>query len=153
ASATLATADSVVASGPCPSYSLTEVLADSSGDWDSDRLSNADEFYGLTDPCTFDAQTGQNASAGLAQAGGPCPSYSLIDVLDDPNGDWDGDRATNVTEFYDLGDPCIYEAAIDGEDAGEPAATGPCPSYSLTEVLADPTGDWDGDTATNADEF
>jgi len=154
ARATVASADTISAGGPCPSYSLALILEDPSGDWDRDRVSNVDEFYNQADPCVFDAEAAQAAVASGAQpATGPCPEYSLALVLEDATGDWDGDRVTNADEFYNQGDPCVAELVGGTDDPVAPVAQGPCPDYSLALVLEDPEGDWDGDTVSNADEF
>ena len=146
-------------SGVCPSFSIDDVYADADGDWDGDRASNLNEFFNNSDPCLFDAK----ATTLIAQSGGDlttpladqCLSYGIDEVLADADGDWDGDRISNATEFYNSLNPCDYDILDTFQAAALPAATGvtPCPSYSVTDVYDDPSGDWDLDGQTNIAEF
>lgn len=56
-----------------------------------------------------DANTGHHDSP----SSGPCPNWSIQDVLDDRDSDWDGDRISNVDEIYVAGglDPCVYDSS------------------------------------------
>jgi hypothetical protein len=56
-----------------------------------------------------DANTGHTYSSNS----GPCPHWSIQNVLDDPDSDWDGDRVSNVDEVYVAGglDPCKHDSA------------------------------------------
>ena len=138
----------------CPAYTVNDVYADPTGDWDNDRASNLDEFNSNEDPCEFDEDaTPSLATTDTVTVEGPCPAYSIEQVLEDPTGDWDRDRATNVDEFFNNGDPCQFD--VDASEDVELLATagGPCPAYSLSLVLEDPTGDWDRDQVSNVDEF
>jgi len=92
----------------CPGFSFDDVLADPDGDWDGDRRTNVDEFYGNADPCVAAAEINGAVAVSVPKVTGDvCPAYSLGDVLADPDGDWDGDRRTNADEFYGLSDPCV----------------------------------------------
>jgi len=51
----------------------------------------------------------QPAEASLFS--GPCPSYSIQDVFDDPNGNWDGDQVKNSDELYNGLNPCLVDTA------------------------------------------
>ena len=140
----------------CPVYSVADVEADPLGDWDSDRQTNLDELYNNSNPCIADADaTPTTGDSEFVTAQGPCPSYSLDAVLADPDGDWDGDQATNVDEFYANDNPCEFDGDASPtlvSDRNLPVG-GPCPDFSFDDVMADPAGDWDGDQITNSDEF
>lgn len=99
------------------------------------------------------------AQASIEIAGTPCPSYSVQDVFDDPNGDWDNDGITNKVEFLNGQNPCT-------KDDGTFCKANPslcsrykwyrfCQNNSWTrsDVEADPKGDWDGDGFTNSQEL
>ena len=138
----------------CPVYSVADVYANPTGDWDNDQASNIDEFDTDNNPCEFDEDAiASIASADTISATGPCPSYSQTAVLDDPTGDWDRDRATNVDEFYSNSNPCVFNASAAENAAPTSTVTGPCPSFSFEDVLDDADGDWDNDRVSNVDEL
>ena len=92
ATATQISETNAPAGGPCPDFSSEAVMAEPNGDWDGDRVSNSDEFFGNSQPCVFEAELATSSDDRVAV--GPCPGYSAPDVLADPDGDWDGDTAT-----------------------------------------------------------
>ena len=97
---------------PCPGFNVADVLADPDSDWDQDRISNTFEFYNNMNPCVYTAEV--LASVGTfipgPKAGSPCPNFTLDNIFNDPDSDWDNDGKTNVAEFYDNGQPCVYQA-------------------------------------------
>jgi len=129
------------ATTPCPSYSLADVNADPTGDWDQDRSTNSFEFFNSLNPCEYQAPVEQDGDFTPPPVpGSPCPSFSVENVFDDPDGDWDNDDKTNVAEFYDNGNPCAFDANL---TVGRPTATAtptpaPSPTPSPTAIVPDP---------------
>lgn len=141
------------ASGPCPSWSIQDVLDDPGGDWDRDRVSNADEIYvaGGLNPCRYDStkfcELQPASCTGYARnrvyhrrpvvticSGG---YWNWNAVSASPSTDWDADGITNLAEANAGANPC----------------TKPCPVTYQIDVALNPWGDWDGDGRSNVDEF
>ena len=80
------------ATTPCPNFSVADVNEDPTGDWDQDRSTNSFEFYNDLNPCEYQApvEDAGDFTPGPGP-GSPCPDFSVGDVFDDPDGDWDGD--------------------------------------------------------------
>ena len=92
----------------------------------------------------------------------PCPRYSIQDVLDDQDGDWDRDRVSNAAEIYVAGglNPCVYDSTnfcnlqpqFCYDYVYSPGYTCASGYWSWSEVNANPWADWDGDGVSNYTE-
>lgn len=93
----------------------------------------------------------------------PCPNYSIQDVFDDPNGNWDGDLVRNSDELYNGLNPCMLDTQNFCAGGGNPLCLYPQAHRRghgyvkhLTpcqrSVNAYPNGDYDGDGIANATE-
>jgi hypothetical protein len=103
----------------------------------------------------------RNADASADPATSPCPSYSIQDVFDDPNSDWDRDRVNNKDELYNNLNPCTYDTdTFCGTSGnvlcrygayGTTVPTSLCYSsnWAWADVYAAPNADWDRDAITN----
>ena len=89
----------------------------------------------------------------------PCPHFSIQDVFDDPNGDWDHDHVTNSVELYNGLKPCVADSST--FCASQPTLctvthnhTSTCASghWTWNGVNANPNGDWDNDGVSNRTE-
>ena len=142
-------------SSPCPRWSLQAVLDDPNGDWDRDRVTNADEIYvaGGLNPCVHDstqfcsvqpASCWRYLSTDVVYYYHPAPVVTICSggywnwtaVNAHPYGDWDGDGVNNHTEAANGANPCIA----------------PCPTAYYVDVALNPWGDWDGDGRSNYSE-
>ncbi len=99
------------------------------------------------------------AAEASAFSGPPCPRYSIQDVFDDPNGDWDRDGVKNADELYNGLDPCTVDTSAFCSGGGNPLCWYPTyvyVSYSSacqTSITAYPTADYDGDGVSNNAEI
>jgi len=64
-------------------------------------------------------------TADAAASGNPCPHFSIQDVFDDPNGNWDGDQINNSDELYNGLNPCIVDSASVCNPGGNPICNYP----------------------------
>ena len=130
------------------------MLEDPTGDWDRDRATNVDEFFNNGDPCQFDVDASEDVEFA-------CHRWrSLPGVLALPSCSKtrpvtgtatksqtsmsSTTRPTHVSPMPRLATSRLQRSPLQPDRA---------PSYSVDLVNADPMGDWDGDTATNSDEF
>ncbi|MFT4989150.1 MAG: hypothetical protein ACI9BK_001924, partial [Acidimicrobiales bacterium] len=106
----LATGIGDPATTPCPEYAIEDVIADQYSDWDRDGILNGFEFHNNLNPCVSDEQVPASLPNFVPpepdQSVTPCPIYSVEAILDDPDGDWDYDRASNSFELYNNSNPC-----------------------------------------------
>ena len=140
-------------SGPCPNWSIDDVLADLDGDWDGDRVDNGDEVFvsnGLN-PCVYDSADFcvtnptycydvlwsdveyylvYNVTSARTCVGG---YWSWASVNANPHGDWDHDDVSNLREANNGANPCVA----------------PCPTAYHIDVALNPWGDWDYDGRSN----
>lgn len=103
------------------------------------------------------------ATAEAQYYGTPCPHYSIQDVFDDPSGNWDGDQVNNADELYNGMNPCIVDTHKFCSTGGVAICYYPTYSYTYPyagyptacqlSITTYPTGDYDGDGITNADEL
>ncbi len=143
-------------SNPCPSWSISDVLADLDGDWDGDRVDNGDEVFvsnGLN-PCVYDSTQWcannpsycydvlwsdveyhliYNVTRTRTCVGG---YWSWASVNANPAGDWDSDGVSNKHEADNGANPCVA----------------PCPTAYHIDVALNPWGDWDFDGRSNRAE-
>lgn len=93
-----------------------------------------------------------------AQSGNPCPHYSIQDVFDDPNGNWDGDLVRNSDELYNGLNPCLLDTQTFCGSGGNALCLYPTYVYygyadaCTTAINGSPNGDYDGDGVSNAVE-
>lgn len=88
----------------------------------------------------------------------PCPNYSIQDVHNDPNSDWDGDTVSNSDELYNGYNPCIRDTGAFCAAGGNALCR--YPNYVVVPVnnacnnavATNPNGDYDGDGIANATE-
>jgi hypothetical protein len=101
------------------------------------------------------------AAPEASASGNPCPNYSIQDVFDDPNGNWDGDLVRNSDELYNGLNPCLLDTQQFCAGGGNPLCLYPkAHTYVYVEyvspcqrsVNAYPNGDYDGDGIANATE-
>lgn len=104
------------------------------------------------------------AAAPEADAYNPCPNYSIQDVFDDPNGNWDGDLVNNSDELLNGLNPCHLDTQNFCGGGGNvlchyPPTTYVYYGYTYThhdpcaKAIADsPNGDYDGDGVSNSIE-
>ena len=142
--------------GPCPNWSIDDVLADLDGDWDGDRVDNGDEVFvsnGLN-PCVYDSTQWcvnnpsycydvlwsdveyhlvYNVTSSRTCVGG---YWSWASVNANPHGDWDSDGVNNRYEASNGANPCVA----------------PCPTAYNIDVALNPHGDWDFDGRSNQNE-
>lgn len=135
-------ADASAFSGsPCPHYSIQDVFADPSGNWDGDQINNSDELYNGLNPCIVDTST------FCAGGGNPlCTYYTYLYVGHStacqqsinayPTGDYDGDGIRNIDEIRQGANPCAH----------------PCPHPTHADLALNPNGSWDNDGISNAVE-
>ena len=86
----------------------------------------------------------------------PCPWFSVQNVTDDPNSDWDNDGVNNRDEFYNGLKPCVPDTATFCAGGGNPLCRypsyAPVSSPCQISVQTTPTADYDGDGVRNSDE-
>ncbi len=143
--AIISSAPAADAAGPCPQYSIDQVLADPEGDWDRDRIGNRDEIYKTgSNPCARDSAIHCNNGSIYCRAPYPptktqCRIHSIVwpAIQANPNGDWDGDGISNTVEYRSGANPC----------------SAPCPRPLTVDVLLNPNADWDDDGLSNGREL
>lgn len=96
-----------------------------------------------------------------ADASGPCPNYSIQDVFDDPNGNWDGDLVNNSDELLNGLNPCHLDTQNFCGSGGNALCNYPTYVYYYGHtyghhtdpcnqaVSSSPNGDYDGDGISN----
>lgn len=101
--------------------------------------------------------TAPSADAQQSAVGSnPCPNFSIQNVFDDPNSDWDGDRVTNLVELNNGMKPC----QADGDQfclvapslclkVYTPAFSCATTPWTWAAVNAAPNADWDNDGVSN----
>ena len=88
----------------------------------------------------------------------PCPSYSIQNVHNDPNTDWDHDRVSNVVELYNGLNPCINDTGVYCATHAYHCKTVThydCSSsyYYGVPISDHPHADWDYDGVSNSVEL
>jgi hypothetical protein len=132
---------STVSSSPCPQYSIHDVFADPSGNWDGDQVNNSDELYNGLNPCIVDT------TIYCASGGNPlCTYYTYLYIGHSsqcqqsvdayPTGDYDRDGIPNADEVRQGANPCAH----------------PCPYPTNADLALNPNGSWDSDGISNAIE-
>ena len=98
------------------------------------------------------------APTPVAQAYSPCPAYSIQDVFDDPDSNWDNDQVRNADELYNGLNPCKVDTNEFCSGGGNPLCIYPTYTYSYyptacqTAINTSPGGDYDGDGISNSTE-
>ena len=106
---------------------------------------------------------GETAEASAYSS--PCPHYSIQDVFNDPNGNWDGDHVNNSDELYNGLNPCLVDTGTFCGTGGNPLCN--YPTYRYIEYVQKdvvnnpchrstflyPHDDYDRDGVTNQNEI